>query len=76
MALSINTDLPKFDVPTSNTGGCPAKEFESYCLLAGLKDNFRNEKIQTSSGRFRQEKPMLTDTEIRILCISTLGFLD
>ena len=53
MALSIDTDLPQFDIPASSTGGCPAKEVESYCLLVQqirLKNNFRNEKIQISNG--------------------------
>lgn len=63
MALSINTELSKFDIPTSNTGGCLAQEFESYCLLGQqirLQDNFKNEKIQTSNGGFRKEKIMCT----------------
>lgn len=59
MALSINTDLSKFDIPTSNTGGSLAQEFGSYCLLSQqirLEDNFRNEKIPTSNGRFKKKE--------------------
>lgn len=85
MALSINTDLSKFDIPTSNTGGSLAQEFGSYCLLSQqirLEDNFRNEKIPTSNGRFKKKEKINvhphthTHSEIRILSISMLGFLD